>query len=742
MNETHARNGFEEFVVAGKTSPPRFNQNFVRRTRLIETIRGSATSVVAVAAPAGYGKTSLLAEWWSVEQRATAWLTLDPVDDDPAAFMALFAMTCRQIAPEMSSLVSELVDEDVLARTAPALALALSSVPPFVLFIDDLHLLTQSACFDALEIVLSGVPEGSQVVLASRQPVARGYLGTAAVEVGVEDLALDAEGARVIAAAAGVDVAAETLREWVDRCQGWAAGMHMCALLSRAGHVPPRPSDTLLADYLYQECVKDLSPLARDFLLGTSILQSLLPELCDAVLERSDSATVLRDLEERQFFITSDEQRLTYRLHPLFREYCLGELARSSSSKIPDLHARASQWFQQRGQIPMAIEHAIAGGFLDTAAGLLVGAAIQAYEAGQLSTLNRWLSDIGDVHLMRARSTMAVMTWVAILNGPDAAAERWGTLLGYLPDSPEVVDGMNIVAAKAMVRAILMRQGPADSLQAAELGVSLEAEESPWRDPALQILGSTLLHSGDSVRGVQTLEQARRVAEAHENPATIVMCEAELALLAIERDDWNGAELHSAEATQLIDQAQINGYVMCAYAHAAAACVELHAERQDRGRLLLAQAMSERERCMHAVPLIGIPARLLLVRAELMVGDSEAAEMLLAEIDEILPPAHGREALDARIAQARLMVREQKRAGGSRSRSAALSIAEQRVLPYLQTHLSRAEIAERLFVAPTTVSSQITAIFRKLGVRGRAEAVKRATELGLLGEPVHRTRER
>ena len=727
-------------VRAGKTTAPQLDPRLMRRPELIGRLREAKARLVTVTAPAGYGKTSLLIEWREQESRDTGWVTLDKSDDDPVVLMTLMATASAPFAPGAAAIrdALEAGEAGVLAHIAPALALALSrSARPFVLFLDDLHVIHSDDCLDAIDIVLSGVPEGSQVVWASRHRfdgIARGRLRASEVSVAAEDLRLDVQGAAEIASAVGVKADAETLNDWVERCSGWAAGIHMCALLSRNGTASSGGSDELLADYLYSECVQDLPDDMRDFLLRTSILQTHFPALCDVVADRTDSAAVLRELEARQLFVTADRDRRSYRLHPLFREFLRAELERVASASVPALHLRAAQWFQNQGQLPAAIDNLIAAREFGMASSLVAAAAIHAYEAGQVATLERWLAEIGDANLLATPSTVVVVAWVSILAGTDAAADKWGTLLDTVPGVSGPVDGIELGSAQAMIRAIMMKDGMASALRDAQYAADVEAPGSPWRDPALQILGSTLLHAGEQTRGRKSLDAARHTAEAHSNPATIVMCETEFAFLAIEQEEWGGAEQHVRRALEALASGGIDGYVMAAYAHAAAACVELHGG-QAAGPRLLAVAMSERSRCMRAVPLIAIPTRLLLIRAQLLSGDLAAARILLREIEDVLPSGDGRQHLDERVAAARGMIEKREREG-RRDEDAVtltLTIAEQRLLPYLQTHLSRAEIAERLFVSRNTVGTQISAIFRKLGASNRTDAVRRAIELGLLG---------
>ncbi|MBO9624931.1 MAG: helix-turn-helix transcriptional regulator [Microbacterium sp.] len=731
--------GLEALILEGKTTAPAFDARFVRRSARIDALRGGASRIVTVTAPAGYGKTSFLAEWRQLDDRESAWITLSADDDDPATLLHLVAHACATFAPGAAAFTGPLstADGGMLGRIAPALALALSrSIRPFVLFVDDLHELRGHASTDALAVVLGGVPEGSQVVLASRHrvaPSAGGALVGAEGQIGAEDLRIDVAGAAGIAEAAGAEVDDATLSDWVDQCAGWATGLHMYALLHRNGRATSVGDRAEIADYLYRECLRDLPDASRRLLLDTSILPVHLPDLCDHLLGRTDSAQVLRDLEERQLFVTADRRHHVYRLHPLFREYLQEELRLDSPDTASAMHLRASRWFQEHGQLPAAVDHAIAAGDLDAAAALVAAAAIHAYESGQVATLARWVEEIGDTALLTNPSAVVVATWLSLLAGTDAAAGKWGTLLDRLPDADERAHGINLVSAKAMVRAIMLRRGMTAALADAETAVAAEGLESPWRDPALQVLGSTLLHAGDEGRAVEVLEEAAHTADAHRNPATIVMCSVELALIDIEAGRWQAARGRVDVALRAIADGGIDGYVMCAYTHAAAALIELQSGDPVRGAQLLQQAMTERQRCMRAIPLISIPTRLLLALAHLRIDDAEGARMLLQEIDEMLPPAGDRGAIDRRIDAVRQALAAKEGAGGQAAPSTALTVAEQRVLPYLQTHLTRPEIAERLFVSRHTVITQIASIFRKLGVSSRTDAVHRATALGLLG---------
>ena len=719
---------------AARAAIPPFDPAYVSRSRAIERLRDSSMGVIAVTAPAGYGKTSYLAEWVALEHRVTASIALTPDDDDPVALLdALVAATAGVAAT--ASVEARAGSASVADRLGRAVRLArglLSAGQPFCILIDDVHLLGDE-CLDLLGIVVNGVPDGSQIVLASRDPLdglIRGEAASSAAAIRSDDLRIDASGAARIAEQAGASVDAGVLADWVDHCGGWAAGLHMCALLSEEEPLEGIAARTLVSDYLYEECVRRLPEDVRRFLVTTSVLPMLIPDLCDAVAGRTDSADVLEYLSAHQLFVTADAAGASFQLHALFREYLLGEARRVSPIAYSEAHLRAADWWERRGGLPEAIEHRISGADLDGAAALVAVAGIAAYESGQVATLERWLDAIGERHIVANPATMVVIAWFSILAGTEEAAERWGALLESLPEDGDPVSGLSLEAARAMVRAILLKAGMERALGDAALAASLGAADSRWRDPALQILGSTLLHAGREAEAIPILGEARRLAVAHGNPATVVMCDAELALLALEDGEWGRAAEYTASALGALAEGGIEGYVMSAYVHAAAACVAMHSGDEAEGSGMLARAMSERVRCTRSVPLIAIPVRLLLARAQLRIGDLDAARMLLSEVDRMLPPGDC-DAVQRRVAA--LRGDADGREGSRPARTAALTVAEQRLLPYLQTYLTRAEIAERLFVSRNTVSSQIRSIFGKLGVSDRATAVRRAEEQGLLG---------
>jgi LuxR family transcriptional regulator, maltose regulon positive regulatory protein len=293
--------------------------------------------VVAVTAPAGYGKSTLLAEWALAEDRRVASLSLDRFDDDPTILLTLLASAYARVSPGNADLIADMSGLGVspLGRAAPRLASVFRTSPfPFVLMLDDLHELRSPACHDVLGVVISGIPGGSQLVAASRfeQPhLPRLRAAGDALEITGSDLALDAAGAEQIFAAAHVSLTRERARAVTERTEGWPVGLYLAAVIARDGRgdgLTVSGDDRYVADYLYRESLMKLPKSIQRFLRRTAVLDQLCAPLCDALLEESDGQQRLRSVESLSLFVIPlDRRRQWYRYHALF---CLASFVESS----------------------------------------------------------------------------------------------------------------------------------------------------------------------------------------------------------------------------------------------------------------------------------------------------------------------------------------------------------------------------------------------------------------------------
>ncbi|MCO5954405.1 AAA family ATPase [Microbacterium yannicii] len=711
----------------------------VSRRALIERARAPHARIVAVTAPAGYGKSTMLAEWAAIEDRAVAWATVDTLDDDPVALMELLAAACHDISPHAGAVAQQLGGSGagVLGRSAPLLAAVLRQAPaPFVLFVDDVHTAASPACRDVLEVMLAGMPAGSQIVLASRHEhdfLARFRAAGTVFEIVPDDLRVDADAARTMFAGVDAVISDDELTAAVERCEGWPAGLRLCALAVHAGaDISELTRDgAFAADYLYNEALTGLSTEVREFLRRTAVLDQLSGPLCDAVLERDGSLAVLHDLEARNIFVVAlDRRRRWFRYHDLFRAFLLSELHRVEPAAVAPLHRRAAEWLERNGSPELAVEHRLAAGDLPQAGELVVGLAMPVYQSGRVVVVDRWLSELEAGGEAMSSRVLAIAAWIAMLRGSSAAAEKWTAALGgeaSSGQSPE--DASAARSARAMIGVAMCARDSAQLLEDAQSAVALESGHSRWRGPALYLLGTAHVLAGDAAASRQVFLEASAHAHAANNTVAAILSDAELAVLALENGSLESAAAHADDAMAIVDGSQLDGYPTITLALAVSARVALRRGDTAAMSRLLARAMRARIDCTHAMPFVAIRSRLQLAMAFAATGDRASVAQLLSEIDDILGRRPHLERLAEQTAEFRRIVGDEWAMGVR-----PLSPAEMRLIPYLQTHLTVAEIGSRLFISRNTASTEIGSIYRKLGVGSRSAAVGRAIELGLLGE--------
>lgn len=733
---------FDELLLDAKLSIPQLRPGSVSRAALIEGARASHCRVIGVTAPAGYGKSTLLNEWARAEDRRVAWVSLDRFDDDPAVLLTLLASAYARVMPGNADLVADMdgLGVSVLGRAAPRLASVFRTSPmPFVLIVDDVHELRSSACHDALGVVISGIPPGSQMVAASRseQPhLPRLRASGDALEILASDLALDTAAAELIFAHAQVSLTHEMAAAVTERTEGWPVGLYLAALTARNNggeDLVVSGEDRYVADYLYRESLMQLPESTQQFLRRTAVLDQLSAPLCDALLGESGSQEQLRILEaSNSFLIPLDRRREWYRYHALFREFLYGELRCVGSEMITKLHLRAADWYESNGSPAMAVEHLLNTTERDRCVQLVTELVLPTYQAGHISTVQRWLSTLGDSTIEEYPPLAVLAGWVTALTGQSAEAQRWGAILDAASFDLVPADGSaSFDSARAMLRAMMCPAGPAAMLDDASSAVAQERPWSPWRDTAVCLLAEAYLLGGDRELAAELFAEASELAANAGNPDAVILSEAELALLAMDRGRWEEAASRLEVAAAAVDENRMYDYAASVLAFVEAARLAVHQGNITKANHLLTRAMRARPSCTYALPFIAVRVRLQLAKVYWTLADRTTARHLMREIDDLLlhRPALG--VLVAEVADFREIVTSSAHVaavGGS-----PLSPAELRLLPYLQTHLTIREIGERLFVSRNTVSSELGSIYRKLGVSSRSDAVNQATTLGLLG---------
>jgi LuxR family transcriptional regulator, maltose regulon positive regulatory protein len=715
----------------------------VPREGLLDLLEASSrTPVAAVLGPAGYGKTTLLAQWAERDPRAFGWLTIDRRDNDPVVLLGDLAAAVDRIEPagggEPDALDPSGVPavDAVLSRLGSALSRA---AVPAVLVLDDVHLLHNRACLDAVTRLIDYLPAGSQLAIASRGepplPLARLRAEGRLVELGPDDLAMDHAEAGSLLAQADIDPARVDVAEVVRRTEGWPVALHFAALSlggrRAATAAPLAGDDRFLVDYVQFELLSRLPPRLVTFLTRCSVLERLSGPLCDAVLGTTGSADLLESLARSNLLTTPlDRRRQWYRLHRLFRELLLTELGRREPEKAAELARRAAGWCDDNDLPEAAAEYAMAAGDADRAARIVGDLALPTYAAGRLGQLKRWFGWFEANRLVERYPQVAVLgAWINAAAGRPAAAERWADVAEEAATGGAGAHpGPATAGPLALLRAALCRGGVRQMGTDAELALALAPVGSGCQASAQLLLGISQLLVGDQKAADRSLADATETGEyAGVDAATVAL--AERSLLAMARGDWPRAEALTERAQAGVRRAWLERYPGGALLHAASARLAIHRGDVRRARDDLARAERLGPQLTWALPHLAVQVRLELARNHLALTDATAARRLLWEVDDLLArrPRLGLLRDQAAELHAQLDTMRWDGLGAS-----ALTAAEVRLLRLLGTHYSFREIGDLLHLSQHTVKSQAMSIYRKFGVSSRSGAIRHAHELGLL----------
>ena len=703
--------------------------------------------MVSVCAPAGYGKTTLLAQWAAADERPFAWVSLDNRDNDPAVFLTYLAGATDRIERVGAAVFSAAASgaDSIWTTALPRLGAALNGIgKPIVLVLDDVQALNNRDCLDAFLPLSKLLPQGSQLVLSGRAddglPLARLRAAGRLLELDATDLALTDEEARLLVAEVGVDATNSQVDALNERAEGWVVGLYLAARFAEedgGGDFSAfHGDDRFVVDYLRDEVFSRLKRSELEFLRRTSILDRMSAGLCDAVLERSDSARRLQSLELGHFLVPLDHQRGWYRYHHLVQETLRSELERLEPELAGVLHARASAWCDGHDMPDAAMSHAAAAGDMDEVARLVTLHALPFYRSGRVVTLEGWLAQLDDPDLLSNYPAIAAFgAFVNALRGRPEEAERFGYALAHSSYEGPMLDGSSSSAAwAAVVRVLLCRHGVHEMRADASIALDELAPGSFWRPVILGLFGVSLLFDGELEQAAEVLAKGAEDAVGAGAIFTGVVTHSELALLALERDELERAAAELAGAHDLLQNHPLQDSVGAAIYFAVKARLTLRQGQAATARDLLVRAMRLRPQLTHAIPWFGVQVSLELARTHLALGDVEGARTLYREASDMMSR---RPELGTLKAQAReLQERLSNAASIDDGWASTLTAAELRLLPLLTTHLSFREIAERLFVSRNTVKSQAISVYRKLGASSRSEAIERALELGLVDAPV------
>lgn len=657
-------------LLATKLFAPPVRSGAVRRQRLASRLEaGLRQGHALISAPAGFGKSTLAAQWLAGTAMPVAWLSLEEDDREPLRFLAYLLAALRTVEPSLGegvvrSLRSTQPPAAPTATTELVNALA-TGTNDLALVLDDYHRVDDGPAQEIVAFLLNHAPPRLHLVLTTREeptvPLARLRAHGRLVELRAMDLRFELDEARrFFGDAMGLEVAPQDVQALARTTEGWVAGLQLAALSMHGRDDPAQFVRTFagehrhVLDYLSHEVLRGMDPGLRSFLLATSVLGRLSGPACDAVTGGDDGARTLQELERANLFLVPlDDERRWYRYHALFADVLRAEARRELGGDLPELHRRASRWLEAEGSSGEAITHALAAGDACSAARMLELAWRPMDRAFQIPTWRQWAARLpGDV--LRSRPVLAVaVAWARLgegdLDGAEAwlaAAERWLEERRGEDEATAREVQERCVADETAFRALPARIAAARAYRAQATGDAAAGEAyarqavaiAPEDDPGARALPAGLLGLSRWARGelgdaLETLRMGMDGFRALGDAAAALSFTFAIADVLTAQGRLREASRTYREALRYA--AEQDGPTLPGEAEAHAGLAEIHVELGDleaaERELRAGEALGD------AGVLTGDAGRLTAVRArvELALGDAAAAHALLDEADRL-----------------------------------------------------------------------------------------------------------
>ncbi len=521
-------------LLATKLYTPPVRPELVSRLRLVERLDvGPNRKLTLVSAPAGFGKTTLVAEWLGSVGRPVAWLSLDEEDNDPARFFTYLVAALQTVDPNIGQAAQAMSQSSQPPPPEALLASLindLAAMPrPCILVLDDYHLIRSLPIHQMLAFLLEHQPPQTHMVIASREdpplPLSRLRARGQIVEIRQADLRFTGEEALdFLQHVMRLNLSTADAAALHRRTEGWAAGLQLVALSMQGSKDIQQlvasftGSHRYVLDYLVEEVFQQQSADVQDFLLKTSILNRLTAPLCDAITERDNSRQVLLALEQANLFIVPlDESRQWYRYHRLFADLLRHRLEIESPDDIPQLHQRACRWYADHDFPTDAIRHALAASDWQRASDLILRTHSDLLKRGEMVTLLGWFRALPDEVVFANPELCMEYCWPLILTEQIDDAEP------YLAQAEQVAlehEIMPLLGGVAVAKAYIARVR-GDNVQVIELSEQalslLPPDEFSGRSIVALNLGMAQWFRGRIQEAERALLEAQRAGRGSGN---------------------------------------------------------------------------------------------------------------------------------------------------------------------------------------------------------------------------------
>jgi LuxR family transcriptional regulator, maltose regulon positive regulatory protein len=723
-------------VLSGtKVRAPRVHPESLRRPRLTSRLVDPEVELVVVVGPAGYGKTTLLADWADRDPRAFGWVHLDERDNDLARLAPYLLAALRQ-GREADPGDTALLDRDPVGALVTAAEAATAEV---VVVLDDYHHITDPTVHDAVFALVERSPANVTVAIASRAdvplPIARFRASGALVEIRMPELRFTVDESRdLLDGTLGADLGLADIATLHARTDGWPAALYLAYLSYRDASDPHAfvasfgAANRHIGDYLTEQVLAVVDQPTLQFMLETSIVDQVNGPLADFLTETDDSGARLVALERaNRFIVPLDDRREWYRYHPLLAELLAIELRRTAPETIPELHRRASRWFESVTDMDPAVRHAIKADDRERAANLISAAYLDRLEAGRMATIAEWL-DLMGVDAVRSDGRLAIArAWTMQFLGRRADAEQALDDARMAADQGQPPEGTASFESSAELLAAAFPGGDVGRmLRAALRAFELESErDTPWRATVHVLLGFALVRAGRFAEARSYLETGDRLAADNSAWMDVVGARSLRARIARHEGQLVIAERLARSAVETSEAHGLAASATGAYAALELGSILVRAGRHLEGHAMLVEALVPLRRL--GEPLAVVEGLLPIAEALRQLGRRREARQALEEADALLAsmsdPGYLRIARESIVSLVGLPRSVEDR---------ELSRRELEVLRLMATGRSKREVANELVVSYNTIHSHYRSIYRKLEVGSKADALDRAVVLGVI----------
>ena len=528
-------------LIRTKIAVPRARSDVVVRPRLVKQLyRALKRPFTLVSAPAGFGKTTLLATALQNPERSLrfAWLSLDEEDGHPARFFQYLIAALQSVAPKLGAARVSLLGGLQMPMPKDMMGMLLHDIADVpqqvVLVLDDYHLISNPQIDAALVLLVERAPDQLRLIVSTREepelPLARWRSREIASEIHAEDLRFSfSEAGQFLRDAMGLEIDSDCTRALEVRTEGWAAGLQIAALSLQSEPASTAATQRvgefsgghrLVIDYLAAEVLRRQPEDVQTFLELTAILDRLCASLCNAVTERSDSNRLLARLERSNMFIVRlDEHRRWYRYHQLFADFLRAGI---DEARQRTLHLRASAWFEQSGFGEEAMKHARAAQDVTATVRLFRALADEALSHGEISKLLAWLEALPD-ETVRTHSDLAgYMAWILYLRGKTGDAHEYA-LLAQEPGNSTATSAHRGMLSTIHAFIALNWGEPDDAMHLARKALpQLDEGRSFFRTYALSLLGQAQRVAGDRQAAIETFQQVIRLGSKLGNDLMVI----------------------------------------------------------------------------------------------------------------------------------------------------------------------------------------------------------------------------